>query len=422
MSSNRVFVTAFLILLIGSLMAVAGFSALMDSYRLFGTPVHAGFNDAKPSGNSRITKVWQVARGGFDGLILGNSRSDAGINPEHPAWQGFRAYNFSQPAASLYESFRSLQHAQASHPLRRVLLSVDFAAFIGDEHIQIETFAEARLRVDRHFQPQSSRYFWRDAANILFSEEGLEHGRETWHNSRRGGYPEHTVLGWHNPLGWQQQVRERGGYRIEFLRSERSFIRPGGIWARWPEGSRFQDDPDAYFPAMRLFEELLVFCHERNIELHLFTSPIHGRMQLGLYALGLQPAINAWKRELAAVNERVAARYGREPFPLRDFAVINSYTRDPVPATGGEPDGMQWYWDSSHYRHTLGDLIQNLLFFGETVADPHFGQPLTNATVDAWLARQEAALADYRRQSPDDWQDVVQMARQAGVLAVNPDD
>jgi hypothetical protein len=51
----------------------------------------------------------------------------------------------------------------------------------------------------------------------------------------------------------------------------------------------------------------------------------------------------------------------RRPIPLGDFSGYNSMTTEPVPPSGDTTSRMKWYWESSHYRKELGDLVLDRL-------------------------------------------------------------
>lgn len=402
--------------------ALAAFNWFMDPFSLFNAPRIEGLNADKATGDVRMTKTWQVARSRYDGIILGTSRAEVGLSPQHPGWQGMNAYNQAMQGASLYEIFRNLQHAQAAYPLKQVLLGLDFFNFSID-HVTPPTFVEGRLLVDYHNTPQNYHYRLRDAVNVLFSEDGFNNSMETWRTNKYRKGPMHEADGQISQQRWFVGIKQQGGFRAAFESFERSYMRKGGNWLASPDfGYRFHD-PASGASSFDTFEELLAFCHEHDIRLVLFTSPIHARLQLGLYVTGLWDEFADWKRLLVSANEAVARRYGREPFPMTDFATINRYTEDPLPV--GETrqtttmDGMRWYWDAAHYRSGLGDVIQGRVLLGRPAPeDNRFGQPLLRDGLEEALEAHRHALRSYRERYPQEWQAVVDRARSLNTLKV----
>ena len=409
-------------MVVATFVALAAVNGFMDSFSLFGSPRIVGINADKVTGDVRMTKAWQVARSNYDGIILGTSRAEVGLNPQHAAWQNLNSYNLAMQGASLYEIYRNLQQAQAAHPVKQVLLGLDFFNFSID-HETPPTFFEDRLLVDRNDVPQNHHYRIRDAVNVLFSEDGFKKSLETWRTNRYHKGSTHKADGQISQERWFSGIRRQGGFRAAFEAFEKNYMRKGGNWLASPDfGYRFHD-PATGESSFDTFEALLAFCHEHDIKLVLFTSPVHARLQLGLYVTGLWDEFADWKRLLVASNESVARRYGHEPFPIVDFATINEYTKDPLPV--GETrdtvtiDGMRWYWDAAHYRSDLGDVIQDKLFFDTPApADAHFGQPLDGATLEADLEAHRQALRAYREHYPQEWQAVVERARSLNTLKV----
>lgn len=423
----RRFVRILLAGILLTLLGFAAFNALMDPFALFGSPRIAGLNADKAFGDVRMTKAWAVARGHYDSVILGTSRSEVGLNPGHPAWRGLQVYNLAMPGASLYEIYRNLQHAQAAHPLKQVVIGLDFFNFSIDEHAP-ETFAEARLLVDRNNRPQQNYYFLRDTVNVLFSQDAFRKSLENWRTNHYGAGPTHSPLGQVSQQRWFNGVRNEGGFRAAFHDFERNYMRKGGNWLKSPEGGYRFSDPRTGESTFKTYEQILVFCREHHIRLVMVLSPIHARLQLGLYVTGLWDEFADWKRLLAARNEAVARRFGEEPYVLMDFATINAYTQDPLPENETRdtisPAGMRWYWDSAHYRSVLGDLVQDRALLGKPAPeDPGFGQPLATATVEGLLETQRQALRSYRISHPRDWDEIVDLARSLKTLkagAVEP--
>ncbi|TNF35631.1 MAG: hypothetical protein EP312_03220 [Gammaproteobacteria bacterium] len=418
----RWFAYALLLAVTLTLSGVAGFNWFMDAFGLFDAPKVQGVNADKIIGDVRMTKTWRVTRSHYDGVILGTSRAEVGLSPQHAGWQGLSSYNFAMQGASLYEIYRNLQHAQAAQPLKQVLLGLDFFNFSVD-HRAPETFVEQRLLVDSNNQPQEHHYYIRDVVNVLFSEDGYKKSLETWRTNRYQKGPTHEADGQISQPRWFAGIRRQGGFRPAFEAFEKNYMRKGGNWLASPDfGYRFHD-PVSGHSTFDTFEDLLVFCHERNIRLVLFTSPIHARLQLGLYVTGLWDEFADWKRLLVSTNESVARRYGREPFVMIDFATISPYTEDPLPV--GETretvrmDGMRWYWDAAHYKSGLGDVIQDRVFFGTPAPEAaDFGQALVSEGLEPSLEQQRQALRRYRERFPQEWQAVLERARSLNTLKV----
>lgn len=390
-------------LLLGSLVLVMAVNVWVDGFGLFGFEGIAGINRDKRPGNVRLSKAYAVERGAYDGLIIGSSRSEIGLDPQNPQWAAYRAYNLSLPGPNIHEIYRYLQHAQAAHPLRRVLFGLDFVYFTGAARWP-DTFEDRRLLVDEHNHPQRG-YFLQDLLQANLSMSAIDKSLETIRANRAHKGPTHTPRG---QVGHDQPflyVMRDGGFQGSFRRVDHEYLTG---WSQFPQGQAYFLPKPGGRSTLDTYEDILAFCHEHRIELVLVISPLHAQLQLGLDALGMYDNTYVlWKRELVQRNAAVAARYGQVAFALFDFATINAYTTDPVPPAGQDrrPDAMHWYWDPAHYRSELGDRVQAVALGGEAdPGEPLFGVRLTPETMEASLQQERAALDGYREQSRALWE------------------
>ena len=124
------------------LLVVAAINVVVDPYGIFRLVDRPGLNSVKPTAASRgpMAKAYQVLRVQPKTLILGNSRAEVGLDPNHPAWpQTARpVYNAALPGTGTATSLRYLQHvlaATAGNPTAQptlVLWGVDFMDFLTD--------------------------------------------------------------------------------------------------------------------------------------------------------------------------------------------------------------------------------------------------------------------------------------------------
>jgi hypothetical protein len=203
---------------------------------------------------------------------------------------------------------------------------------------------------------------------------------------------------------WQGQeeiVRKLGGPGTLFRRRL-----PAGNWRPWlvpPKLIHCFSDPDTGATAFDPFRLILRRAYAEGTDLRLFVTPNQAAIRRLFIAVGLGERYEFWLKELVRINESEAARAGRPPLPLWDFSDPNTITREPIPAMG-EREPMQWYWEYSHYRKEIGDLILDRIF-GHTDPSrqlpPDFGVRLTAANIDAHIARSRAKLDDWAATNPE---------------------
>lgn len=119
---------------------------------------------------------------------------------------------------------------------------------------------------------------------------------------------------------------------------------------------------------------------------------------------------------MVKVNEEEAALAGKAPFPLWDFSGFNSLTTEEVPALGDTETRMKWYWESSHYKKELGDLVlDRVLDYSspnrKVPAD--FGVLLDSKMLEAHLNQVRIDRDVWRKSHPEDVKEIADMAAKA---------
>jgi len=150
---------------------------------------------------------------------------------------------------------------------------------------------------------------------------------------------------------------------------------------------------------------IIVFCRAQRVDLRIFIAPEH------VHQLEITAAIGEWatlenaKRALVELLAADAARHpAAPPIPLWDFSEYSSITTEALPEPGSRAE-MGFYWDSSHFKDGVGDLVLDRLFGLSHPQRPipaDFGVRLTAATVEPALASLRAAQLAYRSRNPRD--------------------
>jgi len=153
-----------------------------------------------------------------------------------------------------------------------------------------------------------------------------------------------------------------------------------------------------------------LFCHKRNIDFRIAISPSHARQFETIAAKGIWLLFEDWKRHLVNINYEEADRLGKQPFPLWDFSGYNSLTTEPVPPVNDGLTEMCWYWESSHYKKELGDLVQDRIFgynHPDRQLPSDFGTLLTPETIEPHLATVRTNRRQWQEAFPEDAAEIV---------------
>jgi hypothetical protein len=180
-------------------------------------------------------------------------------------------------------------------------------------------------------------------------------------------------------------------------------------WQRPATGSKARAPVATAVEAETAFgyiRRIVAFCRAEGIDLRLFITPAHAhQLEIAAAVGGWSQAAENGKRALVdLLAQDAAAHPGAAPFPLYDFSGYTALTTEPPPPAGSRSE-MAGYWDSSHFKENVGDLVLDRVF---GVAHPdrklpqEFGVRLTAGNIEPALARIRADRAAYRaRNAPE---------------------
>jgi hypothetical protein len=328
-----------------------------------------------------INKARAVEHAKADVLFMGSSRTAEGLDPHAPAVPP-NAYNFGLPGSSVYEDWRYLQHACAAHVPTTLVLGVDNDSFWAARQ-NSPLFSDDRLLVQADGSPTSRlTNFFSDLAPTLLSFSTLELSFKTLfppkdsHLRFDDGYEANAPL-----------ITEHLDLASRVLAANR----------KWVENNIPADfrGPDGKAPQMDAFGHIVDLCAEKHIRLIVYVQPVHAAL-LDNFTKNW-PLYVAWMKELTRLMESQPTLQGE----FWDFASYNSMNTEPFPRPTDTYSHMQYYWEGSHYRKVVGDMVLRRIFTGG--GPPSFGELVTSQNVDADLERlrsQKIAWHDHRTVMP----------------------
>lgn len=354
----------------------SGINWLVDPYDVYGSPRIDGFNAMKPALDEKFKKtddLWVIKP---DTLILGTSRIEVGIDPGDVEWPYPPAYNLGLPWTNIYETMRYFEYAQKIHPVKQVILCLDFFAFnkyVGGHPGQNgELIRLSKNKPIPVFQAETSILSPVTFRRSLTTISGQESRAAV---KMKNGFDE--LAAGKESAG----VAKIGGYRAVFLNTEGNYA----LTAYHPDGFNYvMDEPD------NPYRVIVSECYRKGIDLRILISPEHVRHNEVISMVGQYSRYESWKAYLVKVNEEEAGNAGRKPFPLWDFSGYNDFTTENVPIAGDNQSEMQWYWDSSHYKKELGKIMLDRVFNrqpAETTSWNAFGELINSGNIENHIKR-----------------------------------
>ena len=385
---------------------VAVFNLIIDPYAIFNLVKIEGFNSLKPELNThaRMIKAHQVRTIRPDSIILGSSRAETGLDPEHPGWSPgtLRHYNLALHSANIYEVYKYLQHAHAVQAIKQAVIGLDFFMFNMNKQVE-KDFDQSRLEPSEHF----SSGWYQDIFNALFTLDALRASINTLLHQHDPSVVRYKQNGFPEDSGKWQAIRLKGGHHQAALNNERYTLVSEDSF---PFFTLVDPDNPEKSTTINTFRKIIRFAKSNGIDLRLFISPMHARKLVLLHEIGLWREFGQWKRSLVQVLQEEAP-----DMKLWDFTGFNSITTEPFPPLGDTNTQMRWYWESSHYKKEAGKLILDIVLerLDETFPYPDdFGVILAPDTIDSRLEHLSRQLKEYRENHPENLMEVRKMIKE----------
>ena len=340
----------------------------VDPLGIFGAPKFVGFNAVKPYlDHHRELSRWQAAKRvcGRAG-IFGNSRSEIGFDPLHPAFLalGQVAFNHAIPGTGVDTALRQLHWLQAARcaPVT-VVLGVEFFDFLGGWPAAALSKPDAAPTITAPVVAETvfSLTALRDAIGTVV----IQHTRDAATTTPQGFNP---------VLNYTAEVA-RSGHDILFRQRAVENMKR---WLKKPK--RLRTEAGAASADQLALEEFLGSAAASASTVHLVIYPYHAQIRLMMERAGLGGLFADWKASIVQTAKRLST--DKMVIRVWDFSAISAQTLEAVPVAGDRQTKMQYYWEAGHFKKALGDrMLQQIL-----VGSEGFGELLAPEMLDDWLA------------------------------------
>ena len=291
------------------LLLVSVFNWTMNPYDTLISPEITGINSYKVevTRHARFSKVYQVEKIQPESILLASSKGM--VVPEHffsdADMQGF---NYSLLGASTYELLRMLQHAQASHPLKRVVLALD-EEFSDNQAVN---FSENRLLVKPDGTANMNRPVQKilDEFESLLSLNSLRSSLRTIKKQK-----EDPVLLGDDPYQ-ASEIYKVGGHHQMFKNREASVFLSSDHHIESDcmnsEASRSAQDMDNVV----FFEKIVDIAYENDIDLYIYFAPVHARYYETMCKVGQWEYMEKMKRLAVDIVAIKSVIYNKPIYPV----------------------------------------------------------------------------------------------------------
>lgn len=371
----RRYVAMLLLAAVASLLPVAALNFVVDPLGQFGVVATPKLDGHRPSIGSRTYKAESVLRGEWDVVLLGDSVTEIGFNPQSAEWKGARVFNAALPGANMYELRHAVNAIAARGNTKRIYLVASMGQW-NDIYTTRHDFDKSR------FNPKLSLPdHWLEG---LLGLRATEFSVETLLAARKNRPVLFTPLGLRTATGIG---RDAVGYRRMF--DDRA--KPG---LKAERGQRILAPS-----RLELFREVLDACRAHGIELTVIIPPTHATALEIFFLLDRFTAYEDLKRGIVRVMaEEAKANPGKSPFPLWDFSDYHELTMERIPAASETKVKMKWFWEQDHIKKELGDMVLRRVNGGTEPAG--FGTQVTPENLEEHLAAIRLRHEEYKQQNP----------------------
>lgn len=324
-------------------------------------------------------KTYAVYRYRPEVVYLGSSRTEIGLPADVPLFAGKRVFNLAIQGATFGDAVRMLRHTSVFHRPEIVVWGLDY----GDQF----NVGTGNTDLIPALVAQNQSYpLWRTLLNLKRSASMDMLGESLKILSGSAEQDCKSLLATYGQKSSQclEILMHENGGTAEAFRKVMQKNKP------------LADPPDVQATIELLDQVTDEYCRE-GTAFRLYLQPVHALAELTYWA-GKWDALDDWKRSLTAViDER--RRQGCD-IRLVDFSGFNRITCEDIPQTTGR-ETMQYYWEHSHYRSEVGQMILEHLFRTDTPEDANdFGVELTGATIEQHLSDFRKRRSEYIARHP----------------------
>jgi len=398
-SAQRRYLRHFAAALALGLIALVALNLLVDPYGAYRLVRAGGLEAAKPAGGTRVAKAEMLFHSRCEVLILGSSRAEAAIDPRHAAWGTDEVYNAALSGTHIEETAAVCRYALQLPTLRRVVLFADFCSFSENRQPFNADFEASRFNPDL----DELEYHF---AN-LFGGKAAEQSLKALRVALTGEQPD--TRGDRGLVIRASRPRPR--HRLAFDKTIEHYLTAPQLYTGFRYTERSLDSLRALARA----------CREHGVALTVVVPPTHALQLEAIQQAGLWPTFELWKREVTAaveeINRAVRAPPEAADIAFWDFSGYAGYVAEEVPDAAADEATMRWFWESSHFKKELGDLVICRL---QGAAPPDgldlrdFGVRLTGGNIERHLASLRADRQMYLATHRAELTRVEAIARAAG--------
>lgn len=349
-SWTKIFLCLTLIIII----FVSTLNYIVDPYSLYKTNFFP--NKPKEFEYMRLVKAINVEEIKPHSIVLGTSRAEMAINPEHKYFSK-PAYNLSNAGSTVYETKYYLKQAIKQGNLKKVLFVADWRMF-NDTMKKVSDF-------ETYF---SDRNIYKYLLNYKVLEDSL------FTIKNQNNLSLHKLNGQMTDRYVDDVLKAHGSQYKTMLTEEKTYYK------NFPNKNLYKDTQRNSFEDLK---DILELCYRNNVELDIVFGPSHIRQWEAFDYYQDMETLYKWKKDVVLVVEKIANKQNKKPFRVIDFSIYHDLTAEKV--SQGKEDRMKYHFEGSHYSELLGNIVLDRLIDISPYKD--FGIELNSQNIDIHIQK-----------------------------------
>jgi hypothetical protein len=370
-----------------TLAIAAGFNWFIDPYGMYWSPLVEGLNVKKPeAGNrSRTSKPYVLSKLKPTVLIVGNSRVEMGLNPEHLLFDK-PTYNIGIPGLGMSSQIDfALNEIESNANLEHIILSLDYLDFLHTQNELAMPVKELITRYKNKVTPNNSIDV-ADIGKMLFSLETTKNSFLTI-VKQSAQSSSITQKGFNTAKSFISIVKNEGKVPLFSQKLMELNTRLTSKIMR-----HHDDNWEDLGPKFVLLKQLIRVAQQSGIKLTLFINPYHISYLQLLKDLNYWSDFLLWKVHL---NQLLRSQELNGSVSAYDFSGINNITSEKVQLD--KPNQrMQWFWEPAHYTSEAGNIMLPILL-GQN-CNPSVARDLVKSDLNFLISSDNQALKATKEQ------------------------
>ena len=297
------------------------FNYVVNPFNIFKPNPNATFNRYKRNiASDRMTLFYELSYVKPKTLMVGSSRIGYFKDDAIEKYVQKPIFNLSLAGSNIYEQSQYIKYAIKKFDLKEVVWSLDFYGFNPDK-IPYNGFS-----IDRLNEP----IYLDDYFTALMSYRTFERSLKTLKDNKKVDTSNLSYLVERNQYS---ELQGQTFTKDEILKHVKVTLREYQYIDNFLK-SRYFKNPKSLQKNLKLVDEIVSLCREKNIKLTIYTSPVYMAHLDLIDNIGLTNTFQTWKKELAKITH------------YTDFCYRNDITTD-----------IMNFRDSSHTISDTGKLI-----------------------------------------------------------------